>query len=122
MKLVKTFSHIDFAATFSCKLREFGIPTYIGTVVISNDNFKYRYQVRPTAYGVWVLLETQYEDALKLRKGRRHKVKNPLSEEEMVRVENLIRSKRRKSFFTLVLGFSTLVILGLMLVLIFASR
>jgi hypothetical protein len=95
MSLVRCHANIESAAAFSNKLRTLGIPTYIG---IHRSNDTNRYGGGPKIYGVWVLLDSQLEDAKKLIKGNQHKVENPLTEEEMVGLENSMRANRKSEF------------------------
>ena len=113
MKIVRDFKQEDEAVKFAGKLRERGIPTHVG-VFKANNSYFYT-GGGPRTYGVWVLDEKQYHDAVLLIKGRRHVVKNPLSEDQMVRLESEISSRNIKMvardliIFSLVLG--TLIVL-----------
>ncbi|MFT4763814.1 MAG: hypothetical protein ACI9OH_000904 [Oleispira sp.] len=84
MKLIRDFTSHDVAHNFSLKLRGKGIPTH---VAMFRGNNTHRYGGGPKTWAVWVLVDTQLDDAIRLIKGSRHEVRNPLNEEEIVAIE-----------------------------------
>ena len=91
MKIVRDFKQQDDAVNFAAKLRERGIATHVG--VFKGNNSYFYTGGGPRTYGVWVLDDKQYHDAVLLIKGGRHKVENPLNEEQMARLESEISSR-----------------------------
>lgn len=108
MKIVRDFTSEKDAVSFAHKLRERGIPTHIG--VFKGSNFHIYTSDGPKTYGVWVLEDSQYNDAVRLIKGGKHKVKNPLSEEQIAHLEAELTRKnihvilRDMAIFSLGLG------------------
>jgi hypothetical protein len=51
-----------------------------------NNTHKYGGGIK--TWAVWVLLDSQYDDAIKLIKGNRHQIENPLTQEQIVVMEN----------------------------------
>lgn len=84
MKLIRDFTSHDVAHNFSLKLRGKGIPTH---VAMFRGNNTHRYGGGPKTWAVWVLVDTQLDDAIRLIKVSRHEVRNPLDEEEIVAIE-----------------------------------
>ncbi len=78
MKLVQDFTDQNEALGFSLKIRAKGIPNH---VAMFRGNNTHRYGGGPKTWAVWVLIDSQFEDAVKLIRNSRHKIKNPLSEE-----------------------------------------
>ena len=77
MKLIRDFTSHDVARNFSIKLRGKGIPTHIAMFRGNNTSL---YGGGPKTWAVWVLIDTQLDDAIRLIKGSRYEVKDPLSE------------------------------------------
>jgi hypothetical protein len=84
MKLIRDFASHEVAHNFSLKLRGKGIPTH---VAMFRGNNTHKYGGGPKTWAVWVLVDTQLDDAVRLIKGSRYEVRNPLSEEEIVAIE-----------------------------------
>jgi hypothetical protein len=96
MKLVRDFTEQEFAESFALKLRSKGIPSHFA---MFRGNNTHRYGGGPETWAVWVLIDEQHEDALKLIKSSRHKVTNPLSEDEIVAFEENLKVSNTKSVF-----------------------
>ncbi|WP_308375649.1 hypothetical protein [Microbulbifer sp. RZ01] len=113
MKIVRDFKQQDDAVNFAFKLRERGIPTHVG--VFKSNNSHFYTGGGPRTYGVWVLDEKQHHDAVLLIKGGRHKVENPLSEEQMVHLERELSRKNIRivvrDLILFSLGLGTLIVL-----------
>ncbi len=84
MKLVRDYNERADATNFSEKLKSHGIAA---KVAMNKGNNSHIFGGGPKSWGVWVLLDEQYPDAYQLRKGNRHKVKRPLSPEEIEAIE-----------------------------------
>ena len=91
MKIVRDFVEERDAIAFSVKLRERGIPTHVG--VFKSNNVSFYSSDGPRTYGVWVLDDTQHRDAVLLTKCSRYKVENPMTEEQVARLEEEISRK-----------------------------
>lgn len=88
MKLLKQFSDEIEAESFSEKLRNKGLMTYIS----SKRSMSFgRHQTGALTVGVWVVLENQYEDAFELMKNKNHKPSNSLSVEEIEKLESKLK-------------------------------
>lgn len=84
MKLLVQYSNILDAEYLSERLRNKGVMTYISS---SKSHSMGRIQSGALRVGVWVVLESQYEDAFTLLRNKRHKANAPLTKEEMVELE-----------------------------------
>jgi hypothetical protein len=94
MKLVEDFTDQNEAINFSLAIRAKGIPNH---VAMFRGNNTHRYGGGPKTWAVWVLIDPQFDDAIKLIRNSRHKVKNPLTEEEIFSIEmDLSKNDRRK--------------------------
>ncbi len=111
MKLVRDFTDQNEALRFSLKIRAKGIPNH---VAMFRGNNTHRYGGGPKTWAVWVLIDTQFDDAIKLIKGSRHKVKEPLTEEEIVSIE-MEMSKNDKRKIIIDLSIFTVVFIGLII-------
>lgn len=110
MKLVRDFTEEELAIRFSRKLRSKGIANH---VAMFRGNNTFIYGGGPKTWAVWVLLDGQYSDALRLVKGSRYEVKNPLTEDEILALEeNIAKIEKKKIwrelFVFLVLFFGSI--------------
>ena len=87
MKYIRDYDSRGDATALKDKLRKKGV-----LAVIEKSR---AVPPRPSAWkeprrfrtGVWIVIDSQYEDAMSLRKGNSHVVENPLTEDEMLRLE-----------------------------------
>jgi hypothetical protein len=77
----ETRSEADERAAF---LQSHGIATHVSDMVSMRPNLAHQGRFRA---GLWVVLEAQYDDAIKLLEDPDHDVGNPLSVDQMARVE-----------------------------------
>lgn len=115
MKLVRDFTEKDDAEAFARKLISRGIPVHFA---MFRGNNTFRYGGGPKTWAVWVLIDEQHEDAIKLIKGSRHKVSSPLTEEEMASFYAEIKAHNKKGIKTHIAVFiaGLLFLVGLILV------
>jgi len=119
MKLVRDYHYEGDAKALSKKLRSKGILSFIApSKAAPNKPMSGLYKQHKFRVGVWVVLENQYSDALGLSKGSRHKVGNPLTEEEMraieLNIEKLKINKRERYYMMtsyIIVGVIVLVII-----------
>lgn len=113
MKYIRDYDSRSDATAFKDKLRKKGV-----LAVIEKSR---AVPPRPSAWkeprrfrtGVWVVIDYQYEDAMSLRKGNSHVVKNPLTEDEMLRLElevKAVAAERSTNMMNIVV---TILVLGL---------
>ncbi|MFL0798779.1 MAG: hypothetical protein K6L73_14955 [Cellvibrionaceae bacterium] len=116
MKLVRDFTEEELAINFSRKLRSKGIANH---VAMFRGNNTFKYGGGPKTWAVWVLLESQHSDALKLIKGARHVVENPLTEEEILELEMRL-GKAAKNKILRELGLFVVLFVGAILLVIYS--
>ena len=85
MKLLEQFYDENVASELAWKFREKGILTHVSS---QNSHQLGSIKTGALKVGLWVVLEKQYTDAEMLHKNENHKVMYPLSEEEMLVIEN----------------------------------
>lgn len=93
MKLVRDFTDNESAIRFAQKLRSNGVPSYVAMFRGNNTSI---YSGGPKTWAVWVLIDSQHNDALMLIKGNRHKVDNPLTESEIIELESMHAKANKK--------------------------
>lgn len=83
MKLLRQYQYSSDAERVADKLRNRGILCHVSS--------KQSHSLGPysgvVSVGLWVVLNSQYRDALAVLDNPRHKVENPLAEEEMLELE-----------------------------------
>lgn len=83
MKHLQKFDAVFNAQEEARKLRSFGILTYI-----SNEHSRtHSFITGAFSVDLWVVLDKQYHDAKELLQNEHHVVEEPLSEEEMRKIE-----------------------------------
>ena len=118
MKLVRDYHHQGDAKEFSLKLRKKGILSFTApSRATPNRPPSGLYKRHDFRVGVWVVLEEQFYDAVRLSKGNRHVVQNPLTEEEMKEIEISIEKLKYESRDRL-LTTATLVVFVTLLVIV----
>ena len=84
MILLRQFHNSTDADSLSSRLRGKGIYTFV------SSKRSYRLSSIYTGafkVGVWAVLDNQHQDAIELLKNKRHAVQNPLTEEEMRKLD-----------------------------------
>lgn len=120
MKLIREYTEQEDAIAFQRKLRLVGIASQ---VAINKGNNQSIYGGGIKSHGVWALLESQYNDAMLLRKGNNHVVKNPLSEEELIEVEQYRKKKTLPRFYLLsALFIISFAVLSIALIVLFSAN
>jgi hypothetical protein len=112
LKLLRQYESQTDAETLSQRLRNKGILTYISSKQSRSLSSLYTGVFKT---GVWVVLETQHQDAFALLKSSRHKVANPLTEPEMQELE-----RSAKEFSSISINNSTGKALTYLMVIIMA--
>ena len=93
MKLVRDFTDNESAIRFAQKLRSNGVASHVAIFRGNNTSI---YSGGQKTWAVWVLIDSQYNDALMLIKGNRHKVDNPLTESEIIELESMLAKANKK--------------------------
>lgn len=84
MRMIEKYQSRSEADERAAFLRSRGIATHVTDMTSLRLNLAHQGRFRA---GLWVLLEEHYEDAAQLLEDPDHTVANPLSEEEMERLE-----------------------------------
>jgi len=87
MILLKQYESEGDAARLAERLRARGVLTHISSI---RSKRKGAFTTGAFRVGVWLVLDHQAKDAIALLSNKRHKVENPLTEEEMVELESKI--------------------------------
>ena len=107
MKLIRDFTDNESAIRFSQKLRSNGVPSHVAMFRGNNTSI---YGGGPKTWAVCVLIDSQYDDALMLIKGNRHKVNNPLNESEIVELESMLAKANKKKILIEIIVFMVFII------------
>ena len=121
MKLVRDYHYQSDAKDLSLKLRKKGVLSFTApSRAIPNQPLSGLYKRHNFRTGVWVVLEQQYSDAIKLAKGNRHTVQNPLTEEQMKEIELELEKVKAKSRDKRLLTATLLIASALFAIVIFS--
>jgi len=117
MKLLRNYEDLSDAEDLSHRLRNKGIMTFVSS---KKSHDLHRFRTGALNVGVWAVLPHQFQDAKELLRNKKHKVGNPLSIDEINKLERQSQESFSNSFNKLlVISFTGLLISGLVALMIY---
>jgi|GEM_PF-4713622 len=121
MKLVRDYHYQSDAKALSLKLRDKGVLTFTApSKAIPNKPLSGLYKRHNFRTGVWVVLEEQLSDAVKLSKGNKHIVEKPLTEEEMKEIEIEVEKLKAESNNKYLTTASLVIVAGVLIIIAYS--
>jgi len=111
MKHLRKYNDLHEAQSTASRLRAFGVLAFV-----SNEHSRtHSFITGAFSVDLWVVLDSQYSDAMALFDNDEHIVENPISEEEILRLEaeakTSIRSELKSGALANLLFIPTLLVL-----------